>query len=127
MASLLTLAASSANTDISMLGETMKYAAADAKSLGLSLEETTAMAGLLANAGIKGSLAGTRLKEMIKSLAVPDDAANEALDRLGIKVYDDAGKMRSISSLLRETNQVTKGLTQEQRAEEINTIFGERG
>ena len=124
---VLTLAASSANTDISMLGETMKYAAADAKSLGLSLEETTAMAGLLANAGIKGSLAGTRLKEMIKSLAVPDDAANEALDRLGIKVYDDAGKMRSITKLLRDVNQATKGLKQKQRAKEINTIFGERG
>ncbi len=120
---VLTLAANSANTDIGMLGEAMKYAAADAKNLGLSLEETTAMMGLLANAGIKGSMAGTTLKETVKALAVPDDNAHKALERLSIKVYDDKGQMRSISSLLREVNEATAGLTQEQRAAEINTIF----
>ncbi|MEM9424355.1 MAG: phage tail tape measure protein [Spirochaetota bacterium] len=124
---VLTLGANSANTDIAMLGETMKYAAADAHSLGLSLQETTAMAGILANAGIKGSMAGTTLKETVKSLAVPDDKAKEVLERLKIKVYDEQGRRRDLTTLLREVNEATQGLSQEQKAADIQAIFKERG
>lgn len=124
---VLTLAANSSNTNIEMLGETMKYVSADARSLGLSLQETSAMAGIIANAGIKASMAGTTLKETINSLAVPDDKAQQVLERLKIKVYNEAGEMRSIVDILRDLNDATEDLTQQQRKADIQAIFKDRG
>ena len=124
---VLTKAANSSNTNIEMLGETMKYVSADARSLGLSLQETSAMAGIIANAGIKASMAGTTLKETINSLAVPDDKAQQVLERLKIKVYDEAGEMRSIVDILRDLNNATEDLTQQQRKQDIQSIFKDRG
>ena len=124
---VLTLASNSANTDITMLGETMAYAAAEAHSLGVSLEETTTMAAVLANAGIKGSMAGTTLKETIKALAVPDDAALKVMDRLKIKAYDDEGKLKGVKDLLLQVSEATADMTDEQKAADLNAIFKERG
>ena len=124
---VLTYAANSSNTNVSMLGETMKYVAADANNLGLSLQQTVTMAGIVANAGIKGSMGGTTLKEMVNAIAAPDDKAKKVLERLKIKVYDDAGEMREIEDVLRDINDATKNLTQQQRKEDIQAVFKDRG
>ena len=71
VADTLALTCATANTNVELLGDTMKYVAPVARMAGLSLEETAAMAGLLGNVGIKGSQAGTTLKAMLNKMAAP--------------------------------------------------------
>ncbi|GHU38883.1 hypothetical protein AGMMS50256_38480 [Betaproteobacteria bacterium] len=82
IADTLTMAFTSSNVSLEMLGETMKYMAPAARAAGMSLEEASAMAGLLGNAGIQASMAGTSLRNVITRLAAPPKAAGEALSEL---------------------------------------------
>ena len=123
---VLTKASTSANTDIEMLGETMKYAAPTANSLGLSLEETTAAAGILADAGIKGSQAGTTLNAMMSDLTTLSSDATERLKSMGVQVYDNQGNMRSMTDIMKDMEHATKDMTDEQKANFSNMVFGQR-
>ncbi|HCX7581889.1 TPA: phage tail tape measure protein, partial [Escherichia coli] len=80
----LTAAFTRTNTDLRALGETMKYAGPVAGKLGISLEQAAAMAGVLANMGIRGSDAGTAMRASLARLASPPKAAAEALKELGV-------------------------------------------
>src|SRR5699024_449046 len=86
VADVLAKTATSSNTNIEMLGDTMKYVAPVARTAGMSLEETSAMAGLLANVGIKSSQAGTTMKSMLLKLANPSAKASNLLSDLGVSV-----------------------------------------
>ena len=74
-----------------MIGETMKYAAPVARGYGETMEETAALTGLMANAGVKASQAGTSLRAGFLRLAGPPKKASKALDELGIS-FSDATK-----------------------------------
>ncbi len=113
-----------ANTDIPMLGDTMKYIAPIAKAAGVSLEEAAAMAGLLGNAGIQGSMAGTALRSMLQRLAAPANAGAIMLEQLGIVTIDSAGNMRNLVDLLEEVTEATAHLGTGQQLEAIGDIFG---
>lgn len=120
---VLTNTFTKSNTNLSMLGETMKYAAPVAKSLGVSLEETAAMAGKLGDAGIQGSMAGTTLRAVMLRLSAPSKQGAEALDALGVKTTDAAGNMRKIPDILADLNQAMAKMPEAQKAAYTKAIF----
>jgi len=113
-----------ANTDIPMLGDTMRYIAPVARAAGMSLEEAAAMAGLLGNAGIQSSQAGTTLRAMLQRLAAPSREAAAALDAMGVSVADEQGNMRSMVTILGEVGDAIGDLGTQQQLDIIGTIFG---
>ncbi|RDG37967.1 phage tail tape measure protein [Streptomyces corynorhini] len=90
----------SSNVDMTMLGESMKYVAPVASALGVEFEETSAAIGLLGNAGIQGSQAGTTLRMSLARLAAPPKRAAAALNKLGIQVKDSSGKMLPLVDII---------------------------
>lgn len=116
VADTLALTCATANTNMELLGDTMKYVAPVARMAGLSLEETAAMAGLLGNVGIKGSQAGTTLKAMLAKMAAPSKEAQELFQKLGVTVKDSAGNLRSPVKVLGE---MSAGLSKMGTAEQI--------
>ncbi|HDL6770012.1 TPA: phage tail tape measure protein [Yersinia enterocolitica] len=109
------------------LSDTLTYAAPVAKNAGISVEETAAMAGALADAKITGSMAGTGSRAVINRLQAPVGKAHDALDELGVNTADRKGNMRPLFTLLKEMqNSFEKNkLGTAQRAEYMKAIFGE--
>lgn len=97
VADVLAENANRTNSSVAETGEAMKYVAPLARSAGLSFEETAAAIGIMANAGIQGSQAGTTLRGAISRLSKPTDDMQNAMDDLGISFYDADGKMKSLS------------------------------
>ncbi|AQM61247.1 phage tail tape measure protein [Clostridium baratii] len=124
VADVLAKNAASTNAAVADTGEAMKYIAPNARAAGLSLEEVTAAIGELANAGIKGSQAGTTLRSALVRLAKPSDPAATAMERIGFTAFDSSGKMKSLATIMGELNEKTKNLTDEQKQNTIATIFG---
>ncbi|ENB8525745.1 phage tail tape measure protein, partial [Escherichia coli] len=104
----LTAAFTRTNTDLRALGETMKYTGPVAAKLGISLEEAAAMAGMLANNGLRGSDAGTAMRASLSRLASPPKAAADALKELGVSVADARGKMRPMEDVLLDLYKATQ-------------------
>lgn len=113
------------NTNLAMLGETMKYAAPIASSLGQDIETVAAMAGKLGDAGIQGGMGGTALRAILNRLSAPPKAAAEALDTLGISAADADGNLRSMPVLLSEIYEATKNLGDTERAGLLKGLAGE--
>lgn len=109
------------------LSDTLTYAAPVAKNAGISVEETAAMAGALADAKITGSMAGTGSRAVITRLQAPTGKAYEAINELGVKTADRKGNMRPLFTILKEMQKsfVKNKLGDTQRAEYMKAIFGE--
>ena len=101
-ADILASAASNANTNVSMMGESFKYVAPVAGAMGYSAEDVAVALGLMANAGIKADMAGTSLRNMIQRMAKPTKESAEAMERLGLELYDDQGKMYSFRQIMEQ-------------------------
>lgn len=99
-ADVLAKASSSANTNVSMLGESFKYVAPTAGSLGYSIEDTAVALGLMANAGIKASRGGTSLNSILTNLSKPTDDMKSAMDYLGISIQNSDGSMKSLGEVM---------------------------
>lgn len=112
------------NTSLEMMGETMKYVAPVAASVGQDIETVAAMAGKLGDAGIQGSQGGTALRSIINRLSSPPTAAMKALDQLGIKTKDAAGNMRFMPDILTELYAKTKHMGTADRAAALKAIAG---
>ncbi|HDC2545389.1 TPA: phage tail tape measure protein [Salmonella enterica] len=97
---VLTAAFTRTNTDLTNIGEAMKYAGTGMAGLGVSVEQTTAMLGVMANVGLRGSIAGTGLQTTFSRLAAPTDKAASALKELGVSVADSTGKMKPAEVVL---------------------------
>ncbi|MEY9980068.1 phage tail tape measure protein [Lysinibacillus sp. RC79] len=123
-ADVLAATASNANTDVAGLGEAFKYVAPVAGALGYSLEHTSAALGLMANAGVKGSAAGTALRGSLTNLAKPTKEMQKAMDKLGISIKDSNGEMKPLDVLLQDMRGSFKNLTADQKASYAATIFG---
>ncbi|ENL7174747.1 phage tail tape measure protein [Escherichia coli] len=121
----LTAAFTRTNTDLRALGETMKYAGPVAGKLGISLEQAAAMAGVLANMGIRGSDAGTAMRASLARLASPPKAAAEALKELGVSVSDAGGKMRPMEDVLADLYKATRKYGEVDRVSFFKDIAGE--
>lgn len=102
MGDVVSLATKKANFDMNMWFESVKTGAPVFSSYGGSLADFTAMAGTLANVGIKGGEAGTALRNVMQRLATPTDTASDALKSLGISIYDSSGKMLPLLDILRQ-------------------------
>lgn len=123
---VLARAASNANTNVSMMGETFKYAGAMAGTLGYSIEDVGLMVGLMANSGIKASQAGTQLNSMFTRLSTDTNGARSAIEKLGIRFFDSNGKARALSDVMGELRKATANYTDEQKTNLANTIAGTR-
>lgn len=99
-ADIMAAASSNANTNVSMLGESFKYAAPVAGSLGYSAEDTSIALGLMANAGIKASQGGTALRNVLTNMAKPTKDSETAMARLGISLSDADGNMYSFREIM---------------------------
>lgn len=121
---VLAAASSNANTNVSMMGETFKYAASMAGSLGYSIQDVALMTGLMANSGIKASMAGTALNTIFTRLSTNTGNALDTLRSLGIEFYDSNGNARALADVMGELRDATAGMNDEQRSNIANTIAG---
>ena len=121
---IMSYAMSNSNTTTEMLGEAYKNCAATAHSMGISVEEVTAVLMTMANAGVKGGEAGTTLNTLMTRLATDTKGCASALKEYGVEVYDAAGSMNSLSDILSGMVGVWDTLTQEQQANLSKMIAG---
>ncbi|MDP4549857.1 phage tail tape measure protein [Alkalihalobacillus macyae] len=121
---VLATAATSSNTSVTEMGEAMKYAAPVAASMGLSVEETAAAIGKMADAGIKGSQAGTTLRGGLSMLIKPSKKAAEMMKDLGISVKDADGNMKPMPELIGHLNDGMKDMTGTQKAATMAQLVG---
>lgn len=121
VADVLAMAANKTNTSVVQLGDGMKYVAPIAASLGISIEDTSAVLGLLSNAGLQGSMAGTGLRQVLSSLAGPSNEARKALESYGLTVKEVNPASNDLAGVIQKLASV--GLT----ATDALTIFGDRG
>lgn len=124
VADVLARTAADTNAGILDTGEAMKYIAPVANAMKISLEETAGAIGILANAGIKGSQAGTTLRGALIRLTKPAKPARMAMEQLGFSAFDSAGQMKPLAQTIGELNEKTAGMTDEQKNSAIATIFG---
>lgn len=125
VADVLAENANRTNSSVAETGEAMKYVAPLARAAGLSFEETAAAIGIMANAGIQGSQAGTTLRGAISRLSKPTDDMQNAMDDLGISFYDANGKMKSLSEQVGMLKDAMSGMTDEQKNSYLVTLYGQ--
>lgn len=99
---ILAAAATNSNTNVSMMGESFKYAAAPAGALGYTAEDVALALGLMANNGIKADMAGTSLRNLFNRMAKPTKESQMAIDQLGLALYDGEGKMYSFRDVMQQ-------------------------
>ena len=138
-ADVLATASSNANTNVSMMGDTFRYAASIVGSLYgeegravKGMEDTALAVGLMANAGIKAEQAGTYFRSFLTRIATNAGATKTsigALDvltqRLGVEFYDSGGKARDFSDVLRECRAAWSGLTSEEQTSYAKIVAGQ--
>lgn len=124
-ADVLAKASSNANTNVSMLGESFKYAAPVAGALGYSAEDTAIALGLMANAGIKGSQAGTALRSSISRLVKPTDDAAAMMDKYGISLTNTDGTMKPLGKVMNTLREKLGGLSEAEQAQAAAALFGQ--
>lgn len=122
VADVLTAGFTNSNVSLTQLGYTMKYVGSIAKSAGLSIEQTTAMAGKLGDAGYQGEMAGTVLRGALTRLVKPSKEAHMMLKKLGVATKDSSGKMRNMADIMAEMYQKTND---KNRLEAFSTVFGQ--
>ena len=125
VANVFARAAADTNAEVQDMGEAMKYVAPIASAMGLSLEETAAAIGIMSDAGVQGSQAGTALRGALSRLANATKPMKETMDALGISFYDSQGNMLSLSEQVTVLRDALSGLTQEQRDEALVTLYGQ--
>lgn len=123
-ADVLATASSNANTNVSMLGESFKYVAPVAGAMKYSVEDVSKALGLMANASVKGSMAGTSLKTALSNLAAPTDKMQEAMDKYGISLTDSKGKMKSLDEVMLNLRESLGGLSEDEQTAAASTLFG---
>lgn len=124
-ADILAAASSNANTNVSMLGESFKYVAPVAGALGYSAEDTAVALGLMANAGIKSSQAGTAMRSALSRLVKPTDQVAAAMDKYNISLTNSDGTMKPLSQVMDELRTNLGGLTEAEQAQAAATLFGQ--
>ena len=124
VANVLAATTSSANVNLEELGESLKIAAPIALKANVSLRETAAVVGLLGNAGIKGTLAGTAFRRMMSSLIAPTSKAGKLIKALKVETTDANNKIKSTPKILVDIAKALKGLPEPVQFQTLNEIFG---
>jgi len=115
-----------ANTNLTDLFEAAKKGAPAFTAAGQSLESFSALAGVLANAGVKGMEAGTNLRNVMIRLAKPTAEATKVLKSLGVQTQDAQGNFRDVVDILADFEKGLKGMGTQQRSAALATVFGAR-
>ena len=123
-ADILAAASSNANTNVSMMGETFKYCAPIAGALGFSAEDTAEAIGLMANAGIKGSQAGTALRTIMNNLSGDVKICGSSIGEVTIATTNADGSMRDLSDILADCRTAFAGLTESEKAQAAESLVG---
>jgi TP901 family phage tail tape measure protein len=123
-ADILAAASSNANTNVSMMGETFKYCAPIAGALGFSAEDTAEAIGLMANAGIKSSQAGTALRTIMNKLAGDVKISGKAIGDVTIATTNADGSMRDLSDILADCRSAFGNLTESEKAQAAESLVG---
>lgn len=123
-ADVMAAASTNANTNVTMLGESFKYCAATAGAMGYNIEDISVALGVMANAGIKGSTAGTTLKNVIANMAKPTDAQAAVMQKLGISLTDSSGNMKSFAEVMNNLRTSFNGLSETEKASYATTLAG---
>lgn len=118
--------ASTTNTSVSQLGDAILTIGGTANNMSGGINEINQVLGILADNGIKGSEAGTHLRNMLLKLASPTKEGADALNALGVEIFDAEGKMRAFSDVFPELNSALSNLTQEQKLQALSQIFNVR-
>ena len=124
----------SSNTTVVQLGEAMKYAGAAANAAGMDLASTAAILGVLADAGIKGSMAGTTFNAMLRDLRKNSADGTIVIEEMGkayedltkIHLYEANGEMRNMIDIVQDLETATQGMTTQQRDFAMSALFGEQ-
>lgn len=123
-ADVLAAASSNANTNVSMMGETFKYAAPIAGALGFSVEDTAEAIGLMANSGIKASQAGTSLRRIMTALAGEVAFEGETLGEVTIATTNADGSMRNLSDILSDCRAAFSQLSESEQSSAAGALVG---
>ena len=123
-ADILAAASSNANTNVSMMGETFKYCAPIAGALGFSAEDTAEAIGLMANAGIKGSQAGTALRTIMNNLSGDVTICGSAIGEVTVATTNADGSMRDLSDILADCRTAFSGLSESEKAAAAESLVG---
>lgn len=126
-ADVLAAASNSANTNVSMLGESFKYVAPVAGALGFSVEDVSVALGLMANSGIKASQAGTSLRSIFTNLVRPTGQAADAVEALNINITNADGTVKGLDQIMGELRNTFSGLTDAEKAQYAAMLAGQEG
>ena len=123
-ADVLAAASSNANTNVSMMGETFKYAAPVAGALGFSVEDTAQAIGLMANAGIKSTQAGTSLRSILTALSGEVKFCGDAIGEVTVQTTNADGSMRDLNDILDDCRTAFSGLSESEQASAAQALVG---
>lgn len=119
----LAVTAQKSNTSVAQLGEAILTVGGTAKNLAGGVVEMNTMLGILADNGIKGAEGGTALRNVILSLTAPTSTAAKAIDGLGLSVFDNEGKMRSLQDIIYDLNDALSTMTDADKSQVLSDIF----
>lgn len=123
-ADVLAKAAADANTDVTEMGEAMKYAAGTAHTVGFSMEETSAAMMAMSNSGLKGSVAGQAFATSLGRLAKPTKEMRKVMSALNLTFFDQQGKIKPLPTMIKELEDKTSSMTAQQKSATLTTLFG---
>ncbi|MEN2312496.1 phage tail tape measure protein [Lacticaseibacillus paracasei] len=123
----MTYAANATKSGFGDMGEAMQYTGQSANAAGISLNETVAAIGLLSNAGLRGSMAGTAFNAMLQKLAGASEKADSPMSALGVNVAAFKKGTIGLPEVIDQVTQKTKGMSDAQKVAAVNAAFGERG
>ena len=123
-ADILAAASSNANTNVAMMGETFKYCAPVAGALGFTAEDTAEAIGLMANAGIKSSQAGTAMRSMMTNLTGEVKFTGDAFGELTVQTTNTDGSMRSLGDILTDCRAAFAQMSESEKAANAEALVG---
>ncbi|MBR1476885.1 MAG: phage tail tape measure protein [Lachnospiraceae bacterium] len=127
MVDVMAQTAMNSNTTVAQMGETFKYAGAVAGAMKYNVEDLAIATGLMASAGIKDTMAGTSLRNIITRMAKPTKESSEAMKALGLSLSDDTGEMYSFLEIMNQMRKGMAGMTETEKAYYAAELGGQRG
>lgn len=124
-ADVLASASANSNTNVKLMGDTFRYAAPLAGTLGYNLEDTAVAIGLMANAGIKGAKSGTALRSIFTRLSTDTDGCAETLKELGVEITNTDGSMRPLNDVIVDMRKAFSGLSSAEQTSLAKTVAGQ--
>ncbi|MFC6117340.1 phage tail tape measure protein [Macrococcoides bohemicum] len=124
VADVLAQTANQSAADIDAMGYALKYAGPPAKALGISIEETSAAIGIMTDAGLDGSQAGTALRGSLLGLLSPSEENSKTLEALGVKLEDSKGNFIGIGPMIEQFKKGLDGMTDSQKAATLAQLVG---